>query len=288
MHSFTETLYDAYGQEFRVDELLHEVKTEHQHLLIFRNAAFGRVMALDGIVQTTEKDEFIYHEMMAHVPILAHGNATSALIVGGGDGGMLREVCRHRSIARITQVEIDAAVIDMCRTYLPGHSDGAFDDPRARILIGDGMDFVRETDETFDVIISDSTDPFGPGEVLFSDSFYAACRRCLNPGGILVTQNGVPFHQRDELTRTAGHLRALFGDWHFYTAAVPSYVGGGMVFAWATDDPAPRRTSLATLRKRYAESGIRTRYYNPGIHYGAFALPNYVLEALGKTEDEFH
>lgn len=287
MRNFTETLYDAFAQEFRVDEMLHEVKTEHQHLLIFKNAAFGRIMALDGIVQTTQKDEFIYHEMMSHVPIMAHGNVRKVLIVGGGDGGMLREVCRHQSVARITQVEIDQAVIDMCRKYLPGHSDGAYDDPRATIVIDDGINFVQNTDERFDVIISDSTDPLGPGEALFTESFYAACKRCLTPGGILVTQNGVPFHQIDEIRQTGLHIKALFRDWHFFMAAVPSYIGGAMSFAWATDDPGLRHVDLAVLRERCRKSGITTRYYNPEIHFSAFALPQYVLKAIGKEDNEY-
>lgn len=287
MRSFSETLYDAYGQEFRVDEVLHEVKTDHQHLLIFRNAAFGRVLALDGIVQTTENDEFIYHEMMTHVPLLAHGAVRDVLIVGGGDGGMLREVCRHSAVKRITQVEIDRAVIDMCRKYLPGHSRGAFDDPRVQIVIGDGFEFVRNADQRFDVIISDSTDPIGPGETLFTDSFYAACRESLNPGGILVTQNGVPFHQMDEVKNTADLLKTIFADWHFYTAAVPSYVGGAMTFAWATDEPEHRHADLETLRDRFHKAALDCRYYNPEIHFAAFALPTYVLAALGKKTNEY-
>ena len=287
MRNFSETLYDAYGQEFRVDEMLHEVKTEHQHLLIFKNVLFGRVMALDGIVQTTEKDEFIYHEMMSHVPIFAHGNVKRVLIVGGGDGGMLREVCRHDTVRQVTQVEIDQAVIDMCLKYLPKHSDGAYSDPRAKIVIDDGINFVQKTDDKFDVIISDSTDPLGPGEALFTESFYAACRKCLNPGGIMVTQNGVPFHQMDEIRQTGEHLKTLFSDWHFYMAAVPSYVGGAMCFAWATDEPDLRHIDLATLRERYRKSGINTRFYNPEIHFSAFALPQYVLKAIGKADNEY-
>src|SRR5690554_3464968 len=130
---WTETLYPGYGQSFSVDEVLFEHKTEHQHLLIFQNQRFGRVMALDGVVQTTERDEFIYHEMLTHVPIVAHGNVRRVLIIGGGDGGILREVCRHAGIEHITQVEIDASVIEMARKYLPDHSAGAFDDTRANI-----------------------------------------------------------------------------------------------------------------------------------------------------------
>ncbi len=282
MPEFTETLYDAYGQSFRIDELLYEVKTDHQHLVIFHNAAFGRVLVLDGVVQTTEKDEFIYHEMLTHVPVLAHGSVRRVLIIGGGDGGMLREATRHKTIEQITQVEIDRQVIEMCRTYLPNHSQGAFEDPRVNIVIDDGRRFVETTRERFDVIISDSTDPIGPGEALFEEDFYTQCKRCLAPEGILVTQNGVPFMQLEEAQTTALRLRRQFDDWHFYTAAVPTYVGGIMAFAWATDNRSLRKVDPAVLTSRYAASGIETRYYTPDIHQAAFALPRYLLDALGK------
>jgi spermidine synthase len=282
MPKFNETLYDAYGQEFRIDEMLYEVKTDHQHVTIFHNATFGRVLVLDGVVQTTEKDEFIYHEMMTHVPILAHGNVRRILIVGGGDGGMLREVTRHRHIEHITQVEIDRKVIDMCRTYLPNHSQGAFEDPRVKIVIDDGLHFVKTTPEQFDVIISDSTDPIGPGEALFKEDFYTNCKRCLTQGGVLVTQNGVAFMQLDEVRTTARRLNRVFKDQYFYTAAVPTYVGGVMTFAWATDDVKMRYIDSSLLKSRYINSNLDTRYYTPAIHQAAFALPGYVLEAIGK------
>lgn len=282
MPDFTETLYDAYGQEFRIDEMLFEVKTDHQHVIIFHNAIFGRVLVLDGVVQTTEKDEFIYHEMMTHVPILAHGNVKRVLIVGGGDGGMLREVTRHQGIDHITHVEIDRQVIDMCRTHLPHHSQGAFDDQRVNIVISDGLDYVKNTPERFDVIISDSTDPIGPGEALFREDFYAHCKRCLTHGGVLVAQNGVAFMQLDEVRVTARRLNRVFDDWHFYCSAVPTYVGGIMTFAWATDDVSMRFIDRKLLEDRYTTSKIKTRYYTPAIHQASFALPGYVLEAIGK------
>ncbi len=285
MGDYQETLYDGYGQRFRVDRVLHEVRTEHQHLVIFENARMGRVMALDGVIQTTEADEFIYHEMLTHVPLLAHGEARSVLIIGGGDGGILREVARHQAVGQITMVEIDRTVVEMCQTFLPGHSAGAFSDPRLQLVIDDGMHFVASTAQRFDVIISDSTDPIGPGEVLFSENFYQACQRCLRPGGVLVTQNGTPFMQLDEVRTTAGRMTGLFADWHFYQAAVPTYIGGAMTFAWGTGNPQLRQLSPETLADRYARSGIATRYYNPAIHCGAFALPQYVLQAIGKPDN---
>ena len=286
MSDYQETLYDGYGQRFRIDQMLHEVRTEHQHLVIFQNARMGRVMALDGVIQTTEADEFIYHEMLTHVPILAHGLARRVLIIGGGDGGMLREVCKHASVEHITMVEIDGTVVDMCKQFLPNHSKGAFEDPRLNLVIDDGMRFVATTEEKFDVIISDSTDPIGPGEVLFSENFYEACRRCLNDDGILVTQNGTPFMQLSEVQTTASRMHGLFADWHFYMAAVPTYIGGSMTFAWGSTNPDYRKLPLETLRQRFAGSGIVTRYYNADIHQAAFALPQYVLQAIHKPSND--
>lgn len=282
MARYTETLYDAWGQEFSIDEVYFEHKTDHQHLMIFNNALFGRVMALDGVIQTTERDEFVYHEMMAHVPILAHGNAKRVLIVGGGDGGMLREVLRHSNVERVTQVEIDQAVIDMSIEFLPKHSAGAYDDPRANIVINDGIEFIRNCQEKFDVIISDSTDPIGPGEVLFTSEFYENAERCLTEGGILATQNGVVFMQPDEVTTTAKRLGNSFSDWSFYTAAVPTYVGGVMTFAWGCNDQSKREVPVEEIRRRFEAANITTRYYNPEIHIASFALPQYVLNAIAR------
>lgn len=279
MKYFTETLYDPIAQTFRIDKLYFEEKTGHQHLMIFHNALLGRVMALDGVVQTTERDEFIYHEMLTHVPLFAHGQARQVLIIGGGDGAMLREVLKHSQV-EVTMVEIDQAVIDMSKTYLPNHSQGAFENPRANIVIADGMEFVRDTDQRFDVIISDSTDPIGPGEVLFTDDFYAQCKRILNPGGILVAQNGVAFFQMDEVTTTHRRMAAHFSDQTFYGAAVPTYYGGIMTFAWGSEEALLREVDVSLLQQRFAAADIVTRYYTPAIHKAAFALPRYIETAL--------
>jgi spermidine synthase len=280
MKHFKETLYDSVAQEFRIDKLYFESTTGKQHLMIFHNAVLGRVMTLDGVVQTTEADEFIYHEMMAHVPLFAHGAARRVLIIGGGDGGMLREVVKHEEVEHIVQVEIDEQVIHMARTYLPNHSRGAFDDPRVRIVIADGFAYVRDSTERFDVIISDSTDPIGPGEVLFTESFYSHARKCLAPGGVMVTQNGVPFFQSDELVTTHQRMGAVFSDQTFYSAAVPTYYGGTMTFSWGTDDSSLRRISRDTLIARIDAAALETRYYNADIHLGSFALPQYLVNLL--------
>ena len=280
MNTYKETLYPSWGQAFTVDEILFEVDTDHQHLVIFKNALWGTVMALDGVIQTTEKDEFIYHEMMTHVPMLAHGSAKKVLIIGGGDGGILREVLKHEQVESVTQVEIDQQVIDLCVEYLPNHSAGAFDHPKAKIVIADGVEFVNQTDARFDVIISDSTDPMGPGEVLFTSRFYQGIKRCLNKGGVFVAQNGVGFMQTDEVVTTFQRLTPLFTQASFYSAAVPTYVGGLMTFAWATDEPGLQQISLTTLRERYGQAGLQTRFYTPELHQGSFALPQYILDVL--------
>jgi spermidine synthase len=278
--SFLETLYPSWGQQFVMDEVLFESQTEHQHLVIFNNAQWGTVMALDGVIQTTEKDEFVYHEMMVHVPMLAHGNAKNVLIIGGGDGGILREVLKHPGVESVTQVEIDQQVIDLCVQYLPNHSAGAYEHPKAHIVIDDGVEFVNRCTEKFDVIISDSTDPMGPGEVLFTSRFYQGIKNCLKDDGVFVAQNGVSFLQTDEVKTTFNRLSPLFKEATFYSGAVPTYVGGIMTFAWATDNLALKQVDVATLEARFNQSGLKTRFYTPALHKGSFALPQYILDAL--------
>jgi spermidine synthase len=275
---FQEKLFEHVRQTFEITKVLFRERTEHQDLIIFETPTYGRVLALDSVIQVTERDEFVYHEMMAHVPIVAHGRARRVLIVGGGDGGILREVLRHEAVEQVTMVEIDRAVVDMCLEYMPSIPKRAFRDRRTDLVIADGARFVAETDQRFDVVIVDSTDPFGPGEVLFTEAFYRSCRRVLAAGGILVNQNGVPFMQPEEVTMTYRRRRKSFADVGFYVAAVPSYYGGFMTLGWASDDPRPRRLSAPAIARRAAAAGIgRTRYYTPAIHHACFALPAFVL-----------
>jgi spermidine synthase len=280
---FEETLHPSIRQRLKMGEVLHRDKTDLQDLIIFRNPAFGRVMALDGIVQTTEGDEFIYHEMLAHVPILAQqavkGRVDRVLIVGGGDGGCLREVLKHKSL-RCDMVEIDAAVIELSRRHLPNHSAGAFDHERARIIIADGARYVAETGERYDVVIIDSTDPVGPGAVLFTEQFYADCKRCMTTGGVLVTQNGVPFLQAEELQSSYRHFSRHYRDYGFYLAPVPTYNGGFMALGWATDNVRLRRAPPGAIERLYRRAALSTRYFNPEMFAAAFALPNFVRRLL--------
>jgi len=276
---FDETLHTGCYQRLEITRVLYEGKTGHQGLVIFENPFFGRVLALDGIVQTTERDEFFYHEMLVHVPLLAHGSAKRVLIIGGGDGGSLREALRH-PIETAVMVELDRTVVDLSKEHMPKLSDGGFDNPRTELLIGDGLKYVEETVQRFDIIIVDSTDPIGPGEVLFGEEFYRNCKHCLTDGGVLVTQSGVPFFQADEVRKSWRHLRKVFDDASFYTVPVPTYVGGAMTLGWASDNPALRRTAVETLTARYRSLDIETRYYTPEIHVAAFALPPYITDHM--------
>src|SRR3954470_10343136 len=197
-----ETLFDDldFRMSYAVEKVLYEQQTENQHLVLFEHKHFGKMLMLDGATQVTTRDEFIYHEMMTHVPILAHGKARNVLIVGGGDCGIAEEVLKHKSLQSVVQVEIDASVIEFSKEHFPEFTKPVFRDNRFECVIADGMEYVAETDRRFDVIIVDSTDPHGPGKVLFSQKFYAACRRCMTAGAVMVTQNGVPMFQSGELT----------------------------------------------------------------------------------------
>lgn len=282
---FSETLHPGIRFSFEAKNVVYEETGDHQHLALIENEAFGKVLLLDEVVQVTSADEFIYHEMMSHVPLLAHGNAREVLIVGGGDCGMAEEVLKHGSVERLTQVEIDPRVVEFSRAHFRDFNAPVFADDRFDLVIDDGMRFVAETDRRFDVIIVDSTDPIGPGEALFSKVFYEGCKRCLNPGGVLVTQNGVPFLQNDELVSSIGHFSVLFADATCYIAAIPTYVGGHMALGWATDDKALLEVRVETLEERLAAAGFRTRYYTPQVHKAAFALPRYILDAVEKGRE---
>ena len=281
---FSETLYSDFEQRFEITEILYQTGTGLQDLVIFENPRFGRVLALDGIIQTTERDEFCYHEMLAHVPIIAHGAVREVLIIGGGDGGALREVLRHRGVERATLVEIDAGVIEICREYLPGLSDGCFSDPRANVVIADGLQYVRQTKRSFDVVIIDSTDPIGPSLVLFTEEFYRCCRSIMTEHGILVCQSGVSFAQEDEARETYQRLDSVFEDASLYITHVPTYGFGYMTLGWGAMSARSRATDAATIHSRFETAALDTRYYNPGVHEGCFQLPTY-MENLKTLQD---
>jgi spermidine synthase len=278
-----ETLYAEWGQRFLVKRELARVQSAFQDIVLFESFTHGRVMLLDGVVQITERDEFVYQEMLTHVPLLAHGAARRVLIIGAGDGGVLRRVLQHRNVELAVMVEIDGEVIRLAREFLPGVSGDAWNDARATVIVGDGIDYVKQAaDASFDCIIVDSTDPIGVGEVLFTDEFYANCARVLSAGGLIVNQCGVPFMQADELRETSLRRQKFFPHVGAYVAAVPTYVGGFMTLGFAAKQPGLDAIDAATIRARAAAAGVlgATEYWTPALHAAAFHLPPYIRRHL--------
>ncbi|MBC9177940.1 polyamine aminopropyltransferase [Pseudoroseomonas ludipueritiae] len=278
-----ETLYPEWGQRFMVKCELARVQSDFQDIMVFESYTHGRVLMLDGVVQITEGDEFVYQEMLAHVPLLAHGDAKRVLIIGAGDGGVLKRVLQHRNVEKAVMVEIDGEVIRLAKEFMPSIAGDAWNDPRAEVLVADGIDYVRKAaDGSFDVVIVDSTDPIGVGEVLFTDEFYANVARLLSEKGVIVNQCGVPAMQADELHDTSLRRAKSFSDIFAYVAAVPTYVGGFMTLGWSAKDASLRQVDTATIRARAEAAGVlgQTQYWTPEIHTGAFNLPPYIAKHL--------
>jgi spermidine synthase len=266
--------------------ILVEEQSEFQKLSVFENPILGKVLGSDGVPQTSEAEENIYHEMMTHVPMFAHGNVKSVLIIGGGDGGILRCVLDHKTVERAVMAEIDEAVPRLVQQHIPAICGNAFRDPRTELKIMDGFKYVQESTEKFDLIVCDSTDAYGPGRVLFGDEFLQLAKQRLNPGGIYVNQNATDFvHYGEEMlvTTVTRSLRRQYQDVWFFRTAVPLYWGGDSFLGWATDNTALRQTEKSVIEKRYADSGIKTKYYNPDMHMASFALPNSVLAMMDKA-----
>ena len=274
-----ETLYENVQTSYKNSKVLHEAKSDNQELILFENPIFGKMLMLDGITQVTTADEFVYHEMMTHVPLFSHDNPEKVLIIGGGDGGIAREALRHPNVQSVTMVEIDEAVVRFSKEHLASVSDGAFDNPKLTLIITDGARYMKETQEKFDVIIVDSTDPVGPGAALFTKEFYTDCKKALTREGVLVTQNGVPFMQADELKSTISKFRELFKIGSCYRATIPTYAFGEMAMGWATDKDYSG-LSEQEIKRKFDRAGMKTRYYTPAVHKAAFALPAYFLEIL--------
>lgn len=246
---------------------LRTAKTRFQDIEVCETDSFGRVLLLDGLVQTTERDEFFYHEMLVHPALSSHPRPENVLIIGGGDGGALREVLRH-PVKRATLVEIDEAVIEACRQFFPGLAC-SFDDPRAVVRIADGHDFIRNSTDRFDVILVDSSDPVGPSAVLHQRRFFSSLKTRLNPGGVIAAQAGAPVFHLDHLRRKATFLRRLFLFAAYYLGPVPTYPGGFWCYAFLSDKVDP-------LKKPRKTPPRGVRYYNRDIHQAAFALPEFM------------
>ncbi len=262
---------------FKVRQTLYHAQTNYQTVDILETWDWGRVLLLDGLVMLTERDEFAYHEMIAHVPLMAHPRPQRVLIVGGGDGGTLREVVRHPGIEAAHLCEIDGEVVEACRRFFPSLRPG-FDHPAARVFIEDGTSFVRETDSgSYDVVIVDSTDPVGAAEGLVEEGFYREVRRILGEGGIFVQQTESPWVEPDVVRRIYAALRGVFRKVACYLVSVPTYPSGTWSFAFASASADPIPPAFDPTRWEALRAG-GLRYYTPDIHRAAFALPPFAAE----------
>lgn len=266
----------------KVDKQLYSGKSEFQRIDVFDSLEFGRILMLDGYVMLTERDEFIYHEMMVHVPMCVHPTAKTALVIGGGDGGTVREIVRYSSIESIDFVEIDEEVVKVCREFIP-QTAGKLDDPRVKHHYEDGLKFVRHHENEYDLIFVDSTDPFGPGEGLFTKEFYGNCFRALKDEGIMVNQHESPFYKEDAYAMQRAHKRIdeSFPLARVYQAHIPTYPSGHWLFGFASKKLHPVK---GVDFERWQSLGLKTRYYNTNLHKASFALPTYVEELVRDAE----
>ena len=274
---FTEYHTNNARFSIKVKKQVVSLESEFQRIDVFDSYDFGRILVLDGYLMLTEKDEFIYHEMITHVPLAVNPEIRDVLVIGAGDGGVVRELTRYDSIKRIDMVEIDKLVVDVCREYLP-QTSCKLDDPRVHIYYENGLDFVERKDNEYDLIIVDSTDPFGPGEELFTRQFYGNCFKALRTSGIMVNQHESPYYPNDALAMQKAHknIKSVFPIALVYQAHIPTYPSGHFLFGFASMGLNP----IADLSSSWDSIGIKTRYYNTELHKGCFALPNYVKELL--------
>ncbi len=280
---FAEALYEEEAfQGFTVWETLYDGHTPYQKVQIFDTKFWGRVLILDDIVQTTEKDEFMYHEMLVHVPMFACEKPRHVMIIGGGDGGALREVLKH-DVEHVDMVEIDREVVGLCCEYLPSlNNHGAvFEDPRANLVIEDAFEFLQRENRRYDVIIVDSTDPVGAGEVLFSREFYALCGAALHERGVLSLQGGVVFLQPEEPRQSMQALRELGLHATCITVAVPTYYGGYMTLGMASPTLELLQADTAAVSARFERANFSTKHYTPQVHVASFTLPRWIEELTG-------
>ena len=263
----------ASGIFFAVKEVLYEGRSKFQRIEIIRNQDYGRVLLLDGLVQTTERDEFYYHEMLVHPAMASHPRPARVLIIGGGDGGALREVLKH-PVKKAWLVEIDGQVIEACREHFPWLK-ATFRDPRAELVVEDGNVFIDKVRETFDVILVDSSDPVGPSTVLHQESFYRKLKSKLNPGGIIAAQAGSLMLHLESHARKSVFLKKIFRHSPLYLGPVPTYPVGMWCYNFLSDKVDP-----AKIKTLYLPGGLR--YFNPDIYRASFALPNFLAERLAK------
>ena len=275
---FIENYDEKASLGLKVRKKLHEEQSKFQKIDIYETEFFGNLLTLDGLVMLTEKDEFVYHEMITHIPLCTIKNPERVLVIGGGDGGAVREILKHDSIKEVVMCEIDQRVTDLCRIYFPT-TTCRLDDPRVKLHFEDGFKFMDGYEGYFDLIITDSSDPVGPGVALFQEDYYRLVKKALKPGGIMVSQSESPWYFEDTMTSMTGAMAKVFRNVQTYIALVTLYPSGLWTMTAASD-------SLSLLdfdEKRSAEIAKTCKYYNPEIHKGALALPNFVKKIVHNT-----
>ena len=279
---FTENHTENVRFSIKVDKQLYTGQSEFQRIDIFDSEEFGRVLALDGYVMLTEKDEFMYHEMSVHVPMCVHPNPRKILVIGGGDGGTVRELVKYSSVESVDLVEIDEDVVTACKEYLP-QTAGMLEDPRVNTHFEDGLKFIRHHENEYDLIIVDSTDPFGPGEGLFTREFYGNCYKALTDDGIMVNQHESPFYANDAYAMQRAHKQIVnsFPIARVYQAHIPTYPSGHWLFGFASKKYHPYHD---VDFEKWKKLGLKLKYYNTNLHSASFALPTYVEELLKDVE----
>jgi len=275
---YTEQHTENVRFSIKVDRQLYSGQSEFQRIDVFNSPEFGNLLVLDGYLMITERDEFIYHEMIVHVPLAVNPNIKKVLLIGAGDGGAVRELARYDTIEHIDMVEIDSEVVEVCRKHFKG-TTCALDDPRVSIHFQDGLKFVRTKQNYYDLVIVDSTDPFGPGEGLFTKEFYGNCYNALTDDGILVNQHESVYYKEyaRAMKRAHSQISGLFAISRVYQAHIPTYPSGHWLFGFASKKYDPIE---ALDEEAWNNLGIKTKYYNTELHTGSFAVPNYVKEGL--------
>lgn len=270
---FTEKQTERFGITAKIKRTLHSEKTDFQQLDVVETEEFGNMLILDGMVMTTEKDEFVYHEMVAHVPLFTHPNPKHVLVVGGGDGGVIREVLKHPSVEKATLVEIDGKVIEYSKKYLPTIA-GALDDTRVDVQVDDGFMHIAKSDQAYDVIMVDSTEPVGPAVKLFEKGFYEGIAKALKEDGIFVAQTDNPWFHSQLITQVYRDVKEIFPITRLYTANIPTYPSG----LWTFTIGSKKHDPLVIKESRFHD--IETKYYTKELHSAAFALPKFVADLV--------
>ncbi len=275
---FTEDYTDYAKFSMKVKEHLFTAESEFQKIDILDTYEFGKVLVIDGFLMVTEKDEFIYHEMITHVAMGVNPDIKKVLVIGGGDGGTVRELTRYESIEKIDMVEIDGVVVEASKKHLD-FTANKFHDPRVTLYIEDGIKFVKAQKGLYDLIIVDSTDPIGPGEGLFTTKFYKDCYRILTDKGILINQNESPYYSNtaEQMLKATKKLKKVFPIVEVFQCHLPTYASGHWILGFSSKAFHPTKDFN---KERWEQIGLKTKYYNTNLHLGSFALPTYVKEML--------